>query len=121
MVRGVVRSLTIALLTAIVALIAEGVYVGWFCSRHQAWLRAHSRRAGIVLKHQYGIPRATDAVFACERIHHVGPFPLHPDLIYYCAPPTTDLSRVPSLAGTACVVEPKRANVSQYCDGHADL
>jgi hypothetical protein len=75
----------------------------------------------IVLKHEYGVPRATDAVFACERIHHVGPFPLHPDLIYYCAPPTTDLSVVPSLTGSTCVVESKRANVPQYCEDHADF
>ena len=67
MVRGVLRSLTIALLTAMVALTAKATYVVWFCSRHQAWIRAHSGRDVIILNHQYGIPRATDAVFACEQ------------------------------------------------------
>ena len=119
MVTGVLRSLRIALLSALVAVTAEGVYVAWFCSRHQAWIRAHDGRDVIVLNHQYGVPRATDAVFACERIHRVGRFPLHPDLIYYCAPATTDLSLVPSLAGTTCVVERKPASVPQYCDDHA--
>ena len=121
MVRGVLRSLTIALLTAVIALTAKAVYLGLFCSRHQAWVRAHSGRDVIILNHQYGVPRATDAVFACETIHRVGTLSLHPDLVYYCAPSTTDLNVVASRTGGTCMMERNRAGVSQYCDEHADF
>lgn len=118
MVRGVARSLRIALVTAVFALAAKGVYLSFFCSRHQAWVRAHSGRDVIILNHQYGVPRATDAVFACETIHRVGPLSLHPDLLYYCAPSTTDLNVVASETRGTCMLEHNRPGVSRYCDEH---
>jgi hypothetical protein len=121
MLRGVWRSLIIALLTGVIGLTAQAVYVTWFCSRHGAWIRAHSGRDVIMLNHQYGVPRATDAVFACETIHRMGPISFHHDLVYYCAPAAIDLNAVASQIGGTCVVEQNRAGVSRYCDEHADF
>jgi hypothetical protein len=119
--KGVFRSLTIALLTAMVALSGEATYVLLFCSRHQAWLRVHAGRDGVVLNHQYGVRRAGEAVFACESIHHAGPLPLHEDLTYYCAPSSTDPNLIGSRKGGTCaIMENDQVSRSQYCDDHVD-
>jgi hypothetical protein len=118
--KGVFRSLTIALLTATIALAAEATYVVFFCTWHRAWLRAHSGLDGVVLNHQYGVPRAGEFVFACERIHQAGPLALHSDLIYYCAPSVTDPNVIALRKGGTCAIVANAAGGSQYCDDHLD-
>ena len=125
MFREILRSLTIAVGTVAVALVGEGVYVVRFCSRHQAWLQARSGRNVVILNHQYGVPRAGDAVFACETTHRIGSVVLHVDLRYFCAPATTDVSTVASsIDGTCTVVsldQSAEPHNQQSCDDHLDF
>lgn len=122
MLRGIVRSLKVALATGVVILVVEGVYVVALCSPHSAWMRARTgRHDAVMLRRPYGVPRSADAIFACERTHRVLGVPLHQDLFYYCAPSGASSADLSSRFGATCAAGAAPADPSAYCDAHVDF
>jgi hypothetical protein len=122
MLDGILRSLKTALATGAVFLVVEGVYVVAFCSPHAAWMRTHTGRHDIVmLRHPYGVPRAADVVYACERTHRVLGIPLHQDLAHYCAPAGVSAANLSSRFGGTCAAEATPADPPAYCNEHFDF
>ena len=128
MIRGVLRSIAIALAVVAIGGVAKAIAISAFCPWRAEWTRRYTKPDAAVLDSGTTVARPGDALFLCDTPHVTGPIVWHTDTHCLCAPAELTPAAIALRVGGSCVVDNPHPSIADTigrcqrarCDEHID-